>query len=252
MYELKGCVAIVTGGSRGLGRETALCLAQNGADVVVNYHHAADKATSICEQIRSLGRRCIAVKADVSQKDDVDALVDRAMKEFGRLDILVNNAGVLTQFDIFSLELEEWERVMRINLTSVFLTCKRAAPIMREQNYGRIISISSISGQQGCLVFGQVHYGASKAGILGFSKTLARTMAPYHTTVNVVAPGMHLTDTLTEVWGDDPRPSCLDRVPMGALGTARDVAAAVAFLASREAGYITGATIDVNGGILMR
>ena len=255
-FDLTGRAALVTGSSSGLGAAMARCLSEAGADVAVNYtsEKSLGKAEAVAEYIRSRGRRAMIVRADVSCEEEVRRMVDEVAERFGRLDILCNNAGVNSSHTIFDLDLEEWQRVLNVNLNGAFLCSKYAIPYMQKNHYGRIIMTSSIVAQQGTL-FGQVHYGASKGAQQSFAKTLARTVAQDGITVNCVAPGSHLTETLQEILiNSDPSriEETIARIPMKRLGSCEDVGYAVTFLASEEAGYITGACIDVNGGAYMR
>lgn len=256
MFDLTGKVALVTGSSSGLGAAMARCLAEAGADVAVNYtsERSLSKAENVAEYIRSKGRRAIVVRADVSNEEAVKEMVETIDREFGRLDILCNNAGLNSSHDIYDLTLDEWNRIMQTNVGGAFLCSKYAIPVMKRGGYGRIIMTSSIVAQQGTL-FGQIHYGASKGAQQSFAKTLARTVALDGITVNCVAPGSHLTETLQDILiNSDPHriDATIERIPMKKLGTCEDVGYAVVFLASEEAGYITGACIDVNGGAYMR
>ncbi len=247
MFSLKGKVALVTGSSRGIGRGIALSLAEAGADVVVNYAGNAKAADEVVEKIQAMGQKAIAIQADCGDKDSVDAMYDAAMKEFGRIDILVNNAGTSQDKDIFSIELEDWDRIIKTNLTSGYLCSKRAMEIMRDQNCGRIIFISSVVGQRGAL-YGHVHYAATKAGQIGMAKTMARTAAPYNITVNAIAPGFVATELFLQTHGEEEMKKLAKSNPVGFIGSLDDIGAAAVYLASDEARYITGATIDVNGG----
>ena len=256
MFDLTGKVALVTGSSSGLGAAMARCLAEAGADVAVNYtsERSLSKAENVAEYIRSKGRRAIIIRADVSNEEAVKEMVETIDREFGRLDILCNNAGLNSSHDIYDLTLDEWNRIMQTNVGGAFLCSKYAIPVMKRGGYGRIIMTSSIVAQQGTL-FGQIHYGASKGAQQSFAKTLARTVALDGITVNCVAPGSHLTETLQDILiNSDPHriDATIERIPMKKLGTCEDVGYAVVFLASEEAGYITGACIDVNGGAYMR
>lgn len=256
MFDLTGKVALVTGSSSGLGAAMARCLAEAGADVAVNYtsEKSLEKAEKVAEYIRSKGRRAIIVRADVSKEEDVVRMIETVDNELGRLDILCNNAGLNSSHDIFDLSYDEWNRIMDTNIGGAFLCSKYAIPVMKRNGYGRIIMTSSIVAQQGTL-FGQIHYGASKGAQQSFAKTLARTVALDGITVNCVAPGSHLTETLQEILiNSDPHriDATIERIPMKKLGTCEDIGYAVVFLASEEAGYITGACIDVNGGAYIR
>jgi NAD(P)-dependent dehydrogenase (short-subunit alcohol dehydrogenase family) len=243
-------IALVTGASRGLGRGIALVLAEQGADVVVNYRSARQEAEEVAGEIRALGRRALVARADVSREADVRRLFARIKRECGRLDILVNNAGTTQAQDIFATSLADWERIIRTNLTSCFLCSKAALELMRRQKSGRIVNISSIVGHQGAL-FGHVHYAATKAGMLGMTKTLARTGAPLGINVNCVAPGIIATELLEQTHGRKGVAKLTATVPLG-LGTPRDIGLAVAFLCGEGGRYITGATLDVNGGLYFR
>lgn len=254
MFDLTGKSALVTGSSRGLGRGIAVALAEAGADVVVNYRAAADRAREVAREIEALGRRALVIGADVSDPGQVERMYAEILEELGGLDILVNNAGTSATEDIFELDLAGWRRIIDTNLTSAYLCSKRAMEIMRERRFGRIIQISSIVGHQGAL-FGHVHYASTKSGMLGFTKTLARTGAPYGITVNAIAPGVIETELIHQVvgeGGENRLAEVVKTVPLARLGTVREIGTAAVFLASDEAGYITGATLDVNGGLYMR
>lgn len=250
MDTLAGKTAIVTGASRGLGKGIALVLAEQGANVVVNYHAAAASAEEVCAQVEALGGKALAVQADVSNAADVARLVAAAKERFGSIDMLVNNAGTTQAQDIFDTTLEDWEFIIKTNLTSCFLCSKAVMEVMREQGSGRIVNISSIVGHRGAL-FGHVHYAATKSGMFGFTKTLARTAAPLGITVNCVAPGIIETELLFQTHGEDGVAELAAGVPLG-LGKSRDVGLAVAYLCGEGGRYITGATIDVNGGMYLR
>ena len=256
MFDLTGKVALVTGSSSGLGAAMARCLAEAGADVAVNYtsEKSLEKAERVAEYIRGKGRRAIIIRADVSNEEEVVRMIETVDRELGRLDILCNYAGLNSSYDIYDLTYAEWNRIMETNVGGAFLCSKHAIPIMKRNGYGRIIMTSSLVAQQGTL-FGQIHYGASKGAQQSFAKTLARTVALDGITVNCVAPGSHLTETLQKILiNSDPHriDATIERIPMKKLGTCEDVGYAVVFLASEEAGYITGACIDVNGGAYMR
>ena len=250
MFELNGKVALVTGSSRGIGKGIALALAKAGADVVVNYHGNQERAEQTAEQVRAFGHRVLVVQADVSDEKEVRTLFDTIMEHFGRLDILVNNAGTSQPKDIFEMETADWDRIIKTNLTSGMLCTKRAMEIMRDQKYGRIMFISSVVAERGAL-FGHTHYAATKGGQLAMTKTLARTGAPYGITVNAIAPGIIKTELLVQTHGEEGVRELDTTVPLG-LGTPEDIGNTAVFLASDEAAYITGATIDVNGGANFR
>lgn len=250
MFCLKGKVALVTGSSRGIGRGIALALAEAGADVVVNCMGNVEAAEEVAEKIRTFGRKALVVKANVSEADQVKMLFDKVMEEFGRLDILVNNAGTSQDKDIFEMTYEDWDRIIKTNLTSGMLCSKAAMEIMKEQKSGRIMFISSVVGERGAL-FGHIHYAATKSGQIGITKTLARTAAKYHITVNAIAPGLIRTELLVQTHGEEGVEELGASIPLG-LGKIEDVGAAAVFLASDEACYVTGATLDVNGGANFR
>ena len=250
MFSLDKKVALVTGASRGLGAGMARCLAQAGADVVINYMHSKQKAKAVVAEIEALGRKAIAVQADVRKEDDVKRLFDTALAELTTLDIFVNNAGIISTEDIFSTSLEKWNEIIETNLTSTFLCTKYAMEIMRKQNYGRIIIDASMTGFRGA-EYGQVHYSASKGGQIALTKTLARTAAPYNITVNAVAPGSIDSEMLDGFVTPERKKELAKKMPMG-FGTVEDVGTAVVFFASDEARYITGASLDINGGMYMR
>jgi 3-oxoacyl-[acyl-carrier protein] reductase len=250
MPELKDQVAIVTGASRGLGRGIALVLAEQGADVVVNYVSARAQADEVVAQIAAQGRRALALQADVGTEEGAKWLFDATLAEFGRLDILVNNAGTSQPKDVFAMSLDDWDRLLRTNLTSCFLCSQAAMRIMAPQRRGRIVNISSVVGHQGA-IFGHLHYAATKSGMLGVTKTLARTAAPLGITVNAVAPGCIETELLHQTLGEERVEEMRAKIPLG-LGTVRDVGLAVGFLCGEGGRYITGATLDVNGGLYFR
>ncbi len=250
MNELTGQTALVTGASRGVGRGVALVLAEKGADVVVNHLSSEAEAEPVCEAIRDMGRRALPVRADVSREEDVARLFETIRAEFNGLDILVNNAGTTQAKDIFEISLDDWDYVLRTNLTSVFLCSKYAMEMMKEQQAGRIVNISSIVGERGAL-YGHVHYAATKSGMFGVTKTLAQTGAPLGITVNCVAPGIIDTELLRNTHGAEDVEKLASQVPLG-LGTPRDVGLSVAFLCGEGGRYINGTTIDVNGGWYLR
>ena len=255
-FDLTGRVALVTGSSQGVGGAIARCLSECGADIAINYvsESSLEKAEKVAEYVRGQGRKAAIFRADVSKEDEVKKLLSDVYDEFGRIDILSCNAGVNSDNDIFDLELPDWQRIIDVDLTGAFLCSKYVIDYMKKNNHGRIILTSSVCGEQGTL-FGQVHYGAAKAGQRGFAMTLARSVAPYGITVNCVAPGTHPTETLQQILATSD-PHRLDGAknlsPFKRLGTCEDVGYAVCYLASDEANYVTGATIDVNGGIYMR
>ena len=245
---LEGKVALVTGSSRGIGRAIAFELARRGADVVINYRHSAAAAEEAVAAIRAMGRRAEAVRADVSQAEEAAALIDAARRHFGGLHIVVNNAGITRDDLLMRMREEAWEEVLRVDLTAVFHVCKAAIRPLMRQRWGRIINIGSVSGLMGQA--GQTNYAAAKAGLIGFSKSLAREVGSRGITVNVVAPGFIPTDMTREV-AEEMQQAIKALIPLQRFGRAEEVAHAVAFLASEEAAYITGAVLTVDGGLSM-
>lgn len=245
--ELQGKIALVTGASRGLGKGIALVLAEKGAAVVVNYRSAAAEAEEVVAAIRAAGGTADAFQADVSDAADADRLFAALRERHGRIDILVNNAGTTKAQDIFEITEEDWDFIMKTNLKSLYLCTKRAMEMMRGQRSGRIVNISSIVAHRGAL-FGHAHYAATKGGILSFTRTVARTGAPYGITCNAVAPGIIETELLFQTHGADGVAELAKTVPLG-LGKPRDIGLAVAYLAGEGGSYLTGACIDVNGGM---
>ena len=239
-------VAIVTGASRGIGRAAARRLAAAGAAVVAAAR--GDHADAVAEEIRGAGGRSVAVSADVTAPGRIDAMVRTALDEYGRVDVLVNNAGIVRDQLALRMSAADWDAVVATNLTAAF-NCARAVlrPMIRQRG-GRIINVGSVVGRMGNP--GQANYAASKAGLEGFSRALAREVASRGITVNVVAPGMIDTD-MTAKLGESAQAAMLAQVPMGRLGTTEDVAGAIGFLASDEAAYVTGHVLAVNGGMYM-
>ncbi len=250
MFDLTGKTALVTGSSRGIGKGIALAFARQGADVVVNCAGNIAAAEQTADEIRALGVKALVIKADVSEPDMVKEMFAKIMAEFGKLDILVNCAGTSQDKDIFDMTKEDWDRIIKTNLTSGMLCSKAAMEIMREQKHGRIIFISSVVAERGAL-FGHVHYAATKAGQIGIVKSMARTAAPLGITVNAIAPGLIRTELLVQTHGVEGVEELGASIPLG-LGRPEDVGAAAVYLASDEAKYVTGATLDVNGGANFR
>lgn len=250
MQDLKDKIALVTGATRGLGKGIALALAREGALVIINYPPFETRPDDVMKEIIDLGGQAVAMEADVSRYEDVQVMFRRINDEYERLDILINNAGTAQSKDIFETDVEDWHRIIETNLSSGFYCCKMAMEMMRKLHEGRIVFISSMVAHQGA-IFGHVHYAASKSGQLGMVKTLARTGAPLGITVNAVAPGIIETELLFKTHGAEEVAKLSAKVPLG-LGKPEDVGNAVAFLCSTNARYITGATIDVNGGMYLR
>jgi 3-oxoacyl-[acyl-carrier protein] reductase len=246
MLDLSGKIAIVTGASRGIGRAIAETLAAQGAHVVAAAR--ADHAAGAVAAIQAAGGRAEAVSLDVTSADGPAAMVVAALERHGRVDILVNNAGIARDQLLLRMKRDDWDQVLATNLTAAFACAQAVLKPMVKQRAGRIISISSVVGQSGNA--GQANYAASKAGLIGFSKSLAREVASRNITVNVVAPGLIETD-MTRAITDQAQVDWAAQIPLGRPGAARDVAAAVCFLASDEASYITGQVIAVNGGMYM-
>ncbi|WP_346354518.1 3-oxoacyl-[acyl-carrier-protein] reductase [Azotosporobacter soli] len=245
---LDGKVALVTGGSRGIGRAVALELAGAGAKVVINYAGNAAAAQEVVNAIESNGGAAIAVQADVANGEAVEVLVKQAMDTFGRIDILVNNAGITRDGLLMRMKEDDWDAVMDTNLKGVFHCTKAVSRIMMKQRYGRIINMTSVVGIMGNA--GQANYAAAKAGVIGFTKSMAKELASRSITVNAIAPGYIATD-MTAVLSEQIRTEMAEKIPAGRLGAPEDIAAAALFLASDSAAYITGQTLNVDGGMVM-
>jgi len=245
---LDGKVAIVTGAGRGIGRAIVLALAREGADVVVNDVNSRS-AEATANEVKAVGRRALPVKADVSVREEVIKVVETAIKAFGKIDILVNNAGIFSSIPLEDITEENWDKMMKINLKSVFLCSQAVMKPMKRQRSGKIVNIASMAGKVGGIVAG-ADYAASKAGVMCLTKSLAKQLAPYGINVNAVAPAWIETDMMKD-WPRETKESILKQIPLGRFGKPEEVAEAVVFLVSDGAGFITGATIDINGGILM-
>jgi 3-oxoacyl-[acyl-carrier protein] reductase len=246
--QLQGQTALVTGASRGIGREAALNLAAAGARVVVNYVANAEAANSLVAEIQALGGQAVAFQADVSDYDQAAGLVEKATAQWGSLDILVNNAGITRDTLLMRMSEEDWDRVLDVNLKGYFNCCKAAVRTMVKARKGRIINITSVVGIRGNA--GQANYSAAKAGAIGLTKSLARELGSRGITVNAVAPGFIETD-MTQVLSEDIKGALLKEIPLARLGQPADVAALVTFLAGPAAAYITGQVIAVDGGMAM-
>ncbi|TMD32804.1 MAG: 3-oxoacyl-[acyl-carrier-protein] reductase [Chloroflexi bacterium] len=248
MIDLSGKSAVVTGGSRGIGRAICLRLAEQGADVAFSYRGNEAAARETAAAIEALGRRAVAFQGDVSDPAAAEGLVKEALAAFGKVDILVNNAGITRDDLIMRMDVEDWRAVLETNLFGAFYTIKAVTRPMLKARAGRIISITSVSGQAGQT--GQANYSAAKAGLIGLTKATARELASRGITANAVAPGFVLTE-LTAGLPDALKDEITARTPLGRFGTTEEIASAVAFLASDEAAYITGQVLAVDGGLVM-
>ncbi|MBD2252587.1 3-oxoacyl-[acyl-carrier-protein] reductase [Nostoc parmelioides] len=243
---LRGQVAVVTGASRGIGRAIALELANYGATVVVNYASSSTAADEVVAEITGAGGEAVALKADVSQVDQVDNLINAAIDKFKRIDILVNNAGITRDTLLLRMKPEDWQAVIDLNLTGVFLCTRAVSKLMLKQRSGRIINITSVAGQMGNP--GQANYSAAKAGVIGFTKTVAKELASRGITVNAVAPGFIATDMTSNLKSE----GILQYIPLGRYGQPEEIAGMVRFLAADPAAaYITGQVFNVDGGMVM-
>ena len=245
---LTGKVTLVTGASRGIGRQIALTLGREGAAVIVNYNGSAAKAEEVVKEIEAAGGKAEAVQCNVSDFESCKEMLDAVVKEHGRLDILVNNAGITRDNLLMKMSEEDFDAVIQTNLKGVFNCTRHIARQMLKQKSGRIINISSVSGVLGNA--GQANYCAAKAGVIGLTKSAAKELASRGITVNAVAPGFIKTE-MTDVLKDDIKKAIMENIPMKAFGETEDIANAVAFLASEEARYITGQVISVDGGMAM-
>ncbi len=250
MTTLQGSVALVTGASRGIGAAIAEELGRGGAKVVVNYSGSRERAEEVAQKINETGGggEAIVAQADVSDPEQAQGLVEETINQFGRIDILVNNAGINIDKTLESMTPEDWDQVIDLDLNGVFYVTHAALQHMIEQNFGRIINISSFVGETGN--FGQANYSAAKAGLLGFTKTAARELAQNNITVNAISPGFIETEMVANI-PEDMQESILKMIPMGRFGQPEDVAKAVRYIVE-DGDYITGANLDVNGGVYMR
>ncbi len=245
---LDGKVAVVTGGSRGIGRAVAVALAREGAKVVINFAGNVTAANSVLEEITGAGGEAMLCQANVSNGEAVEAMIKAALDKFGHIDILVNNAGITRDNLLARMKEEDWDAVMNTNLKGIFLCTKAVARSMMKQRSGKIINMSSVIGLTGNA--GQGNYAAAKAGVIGFTKSMAKELASRNVTVNAIAPGFITTD-MTHVLSDDIKAGLSEKIPLGRLGAPEDVAHAVVFLASDAANYITGQTINIDGGMVI-
>jgi 3-oxoacyl-[acyl-carrier protein] reductase len=249
MLSLQGKVALVTGGSRGIGRATALMLAQAGADVAVNYQNRVDAAEEVVQSIEAFGRRALAIEADVSDEARVSRLVEETVQKLGGLDILVANAGVWKRAPVTEMSAEQWDETLDINLKGAFFAAKHAARFMVEKESGRIIFISSTAGQRGEAFHS--HYAASKGGLISFTKSLAPELAAHGVLVNCVAPGWVETDMAADALASTSRDEIFAAIPLGLAGRPEEIAGAVLFLASELSTFVTGEILNVNGGAVL-
>jgi 3-oxoacyl-[acyl-carrier protein] reductase len=247
MKYLKNQVAIVTGASRGIGRAIALALASEGAKVVINYARSSSAAEEVVTEITNQGGEAISLQGDVSQEEEVNNLIKNTLEKFGRIDVLVNNAGITRDGLLMRMKYEDWQAVIDLNLTGVFLCTRAVTKSMLKQRNGRIINITSVAGQMGNP--GQANYSAAKAGVIGMTKTVAKELASRGVTVNAVAPGFIATDMTSQL---KSREEIIKMIPLGRFGQAEEIAGMVRFLAADpSAAYITGQVFNVDGGMVM-
>lgn len=246
--QLEGRTALVTGASRGIGRAIALALAQEGADVAINYVSSEAPARELAKEITEMGRQAVLVRANVGNYPDIYQMAQQVFQAFGHLDILVNNAGITSDKTFQKMDHAAWEQVMAINLDGVFNCTKAFIDNMIERQWGRVVNITSVIGQIGN--FGQVNYAASKAGVAAFTKSLAKEVAAKGITVNAVAPGFIATDMVTEI-PENVQAKLLEQIPMRRFGNADEVARACVYLCSTDGDYITGSELKINGGLYM-
>ena len=246
--QLTDKVALVTGASRGIGRAIALLMAKQGADVVVNYSGSEGAAQETVDAILAMGRKAIKIKANVGNAEEVAAMVDEAHTTFGRIDILVNNAGITRDGLLMRMKDSDWDDVININLKGVYLMTKAVSKIMMKQRSGKIVNMTSVVGVTGNA--GQANYSASKAGVIGFTKTCAKELASRGITVNAIAPGFIHTD-MTDVLPDKVKDAMVHTIPLGRMAEPDEVAAVAAFLVSDMSSYITSQVINVDGGMVM-
>ncbi len=247
--KLKDRVAIVTGGARGIGKAIVRTFVREGAKVALVDIEEIKKLEALKKEFEKMGGEVITISCDITKSSDVNEMVGKVQKAFGRVDILVNNAGIIRRGTIETVTEEDWDRVIAVNLKGTFNCCKAVAEFMRQQGYGKIVNISSIAGKMGDITSAP-GYGPSKAGVDALTKTLARQLAKYGINVNAVSP--HAIETeMSAQWSEERRKEIIASIPLGRLGKPEDVAEAVLFLASDEASFITGEILDVNGGVLM-
>jgi 3-oxoacyl-[acyl-carrier protein] reductase len=250
MKDLQGKVALITGGSRGIGAAISKGFAAAGASVAFTYHSDKASALRCAGEIRSKGGKCLTIKANVEKRKDAQSAVKKAIGEFGRIDILVNNAGIWKRAEIGKMTERQWDETLDINLKGVFLFCNEVAPLMQKQHSGKIINISSTAGQRGEPFHS--HYAASKGGVIAFTKAIAAELAPFNINVNSVSPGWVETGMTANALGDVAlRPGIDSAIPRGKVAKPEDIVGSVLFLASDSSSHIVGATINVNGGSVL-
>ena len=245
---LKGKCAVITGASRGIGKCIATKFAKEGANVVINYRNNEEEALKVKQELEDLGSQVLVVKADVSELEQSENLIKEAKKEFGRVDILVNNAGITKDNLIIRMKEEDFDSVIKTNLKGAFNCLKAVTPIMLKQKYGKIVNMASVVGVVGNP--GQVNYCASKAGLIGMTKSLAKEIGSRNITVNAIAPGFIDTD-MTKILSDDQKKKILSQIPLNKFGNVEDIANVALFLGSENSNYITGQVIHVDGGMAM-
>lgn len=250
MIDLKGQTAIVTGGSRGIGRATCLLFAKAGAKVALSYRHDRSAAEEVVSEIHSMGGEAIRVEGDLSNRTVVEQLFEKTRNRFGRIDVVVGNAGIWKRGPIDEMSDTEWQETVDVNLNSIYLTCQMSAREMKPRRSGRIILVSSTAGQRGEAYYS--HYAATKGAIIAMTKSLAAELGPFNIRVNAVAPGWVLTDMCTEVMSDaDQRRAIEEGIPLGRIATAEDIAGPILFLASNLSDHIQGEIVNVNGGSVL-
>ena len=243
-----GNVAFITGATRGIGRQIAITLAKNGFDIALNYRSQNEELENIKKEIENENVKCLAVQGDISSFESAEEMVNKIIEEFGKIDVLVNNAGITKDMLLMRMKKEDFESVIDVNLVGTFNITKNVIPFMMKQRSGRIINISSVVGISGNA--GQTNYSASKAGIIGFTKSLAKEVGSRNILVNAVAPGFIETQ-MTDVLKDEVKEEIAKQIPLKRMGTTQDVANVVKFLASEESSYITGQLLNIDGGMLM-
>jgi NAD(P)-dependent dehydrogenase (short-subunit alcohol dehydrogenase family) len=246
MFDFKNKVALITGGSRGIGRSCAELLAKNGCSVIINYHSNKSAADNVIESVKKLGIKAASFKADVTQTEEIKAMVDFTIREFGKIDILINSAGICEVVPYDEITEQKWDLTLDTNLKGLFFCCQSVLKHMKEKKSGKIINIASTAGQMGGFIVG-MNYSASKAGVICLTKSLSKDSIKYGIHVNCVAPGLIDTE-MTDAYPADKVNTMVSNIPIGRLGTAEEVAKGIVFLASDAASYIVGTTLYINGG----